>query len=319
MNIAKVLQARRRNWMQLERLCQRVAQKKLTAEEATQFTACYRAACADLALADAYQLPPGTVQYLHRLVGRAHNQLYRTQQFNVQSWAETLFVRAPQLIFNDYCVQFAFFLFWSIFIASAVLARSQAMWPNFAEEVLAKQATQKMEDDFANPLGTRPADVNFTMAAFYIRHNTGIGLKCFAGGLLLVPGLFTTIFNAANLGAAFGYMARPDVAAGKNFFEFVMAHGPFELTAIVLSAGAGLRLGVSWLSTGGLRRVDSLKVGARRAMPIIGAAAMLFFMAALIEGFVSPSAAPYWFKMGVALVSSGMLTFYFLFLGFPRE
>ena len=77
------------------------------------------------------------------------------------------------------------------------------------------------------------------MAGFYIQHNTGIGLQCFAWGLLVVPGMLVTMFNAITLGAAFGYMARPDVPEGENFFHFVTAHGPFELTAIVLSAGRG--------------------------------------------------------------------------------
>ena len=54
-------------------------------------------------------------------------------------------------------------------------------------------------------------------------------------------------------------------------------------------------------------------------MPIIGAMMVLFFMAALIEGFLSPSSAPYWIKAVVAILSSGALTFYFIILGFPRN
>ena len=45
----------------------------------------------------------------------------------------------------------------------------------------------------------------------------------------------------------------------------------------------------------------------------------MFFFAALIEGFVSPSGAPYWFKATIAVATSGMLAFYFVVLGFPRE
>jgi len=45
---------------------------------------------------------------------------------------------------------------------------------------------------------------------------------------------------------------------------------------------------------------------------------VMFFMAALIEGFLSPSAAPYWLKVFVAIVSSSLLAFYFVVLGFPR-
>ena len=51
----------------------------------------------------------------------------------------------------------------------------------------------------------------------------------------------------------------------------------------------------------------------------MGAAACLFLGAALIEGFVSPSGLPYGFKATVAVLSSGVLMFYFVVLGFPRR
>ena len=44
-----------------------------------------------------------------------------------------------------------------------------------------------------------------------------------------------------------------------------------------------------------------------QVMPVVGAAMVMFFLAALIEGFLSPSAAPYWVKICVALLSSGLL------------
>jgi hypothetical protein len=50
----------------------------------------------------------------------------------------------------------------------------------------------------------------------------------------------------------------------------------------------------------------------------MGAAAVMFFFAALIEGFLSPSGAPYWVKALIAIVSSSLLAFYFVVLGFPR-
>ena len=85
----------------------------------------------------------------------------------------------------------------------------------------------------------------------------------------------------------------------------------------VLSAGAGLRLGVSWLITHGLTRISSLQKAAQEAMPIMGAAMVMFFMAAMIEAFISPS--PLWWsiKAAVAVISSAMLMIYFVVLGFP--
>ncbi len=323
MKVAELLERRRRNWHELERLCQEMQTRRkrdMGAATVSKFAALYRAACADLALADAYQLPPNTVQYLHRLVGRAHNQLFRSRTFDIGEWGRVLLVDVPQRVFNDRCVQLAFCLFWGIFILSAILAYSQALWPEYAEHVLSTDGITELEENFRNPIEGRNPEENFFMAAFYIQHNTGIGLTCFATGLLVIPGLLTTIFNAGLLGAAFGYMARPEVydgGAGKHFFQFVTAHGPFELTAIVLSAGSGLRLGMSWISTGGFTREGSLRKTAEYALPIMGSAMVMFFLAALIEGFLSPTGAPDLLKQGVAVMSSGLLMFYFVILGFP--
>jgi uncharacterized membrane protein SpoIIM required for sporulation len=214
-----------------------------------------------------------------------------------------------------------FCVFWGLFILSAWLAYSKNAWPDFADQVLTQEGIQNLEEMYKNPINgaLRGGDENMLMAGFYRRHNTSIGLQCFAWGLLVVPGLLVTMFNAITLGAAFGYMARPDVPASQNFFEFVTAHGPFELTAIVLSAGAGLRLGLSWMMTGGLTRLSALMKAGREVLPIMGAAGVMFFMAALIEGFLSPSGAPYWAKASIAILSSSLLAFYFIVLGFPRR
>jgi uncharacterized membrane protein SpoIIM required for sporulation len=251
--VSELLHQRRQNWQELELLCEQVksSRRKLGPAQITRFAALYRAACADLALADAYQLPPNTVDYLHRLVGRAHNQLYRGRHFNLSSWAHLLLYVAPQRIFADRCIQIAFCAFWGVFILSAAMAYSKSLWPSYAEQILGQEMIDMLESNFKEPLKGRDIQANYAMAGFYIQHNTGIGLKCFASGLAVVPGIFICIFNASVLGASFGYMARPDVPEGVNFFHFVTAHGPFELTAIVLSAGSGLRLGLSWIFTDG--------------------------------------------------------------------
>ncbi len=320
MKVVEFLQQRRENWQELEQLCVQMesrSRRRMGAATIERFADLYRAACADLALADAYQLPPSTVQFLHRLVGRSHNQLYRSRSFDVASWGHYLLHVVPQRIFADPCLHVAFCVFWGIFMIAMYLSWSDE-WPRFAHTMLTPEYVDSLESNFANEIGGRNASVNPDMASYYIQHNTGIGLQCFAGGLLLIPGLLVTIFNAAHLGAAFGYMAQPTVSSGENFFHFVTAHGPFELTAIVMSSAAGLRLGLSWVRTNGLRRSDSLRQASRDAMPMMGSAMVMFFMAALIEGFLSPSASPYALKAAVACLSSGVLMFYFVVLGYPR-
>jgi uncharacterized membrane protein SpoIIM required for sporulation len=317
MKVAQLLEKRRQNWYELEQLCLRVG--SLNAAEYSRFSSLYRSVCADLALAESYQLPHNTVQYLHRLTGKAHNQLYRRSQFNLQRVMDVLFLEVPQLIFRDRAVQTAFGIFWGLFILSATLAYMKNQFPGYAEEMVTAEQLTQLEESFKDE-PDRPLEANMMMAAFYIQHNTGIGLRVFSWGLLVVPGLFELASNALQIGAMFGYMARPDVEEGRNFFHFVTAHGPFELTAIVLSAGAGLKLGMSWIAPGNLARIDSMRKVGREGLPIMGAAVVMFFFAALIEGFISPFALlPFWVKAGVSVLSTILLMFYFVVLGFPKD
>ncbi len=319
MNIGEFLDQRRENWQELERMCNQFRKLRATRDASVmiRFSELYRAACNDLAMADSYRLSPTTTAYLHQLVGRAHNQLYRAQRFQFQEWWRTIFYSAPKQIFADGCVHTCSMLFFGTFLLTAICAWSQNRFPNFAEFVLGQEAVDELEKMYDEPL-----DANFEhyilMSSFYIRNNTGIGLQCFATGPLIVPTLFTLVYNAAHIGTAFGYMARSDVPQGENFFPFVTAHGPFELTAIVLAAAAGLRLGLGLIRTNGLTRLDSLRFQAQNALPVMMASVVLFFGAAFTEGFISPSAIPYIFKAGWALASSFSLMVYFVVLGFPR-
>jgi uncharacterized membrane protein SpoIIM required for sporulation len=321
MKVAQLLDKRRGNWHELERLCERLTAPgvRFSYQEYARFAALYRAVCADLALAESYQLPMNTVQYLHRLVGRAHNLLYRRRKFDVQRILDMLFIEVPQRIFQDRAVQTAFVLFWGLFMLATVMAYSQQAFPQFAEEVLTSQGIEGLESNFKDS-PNRSLEANMMMAGFYIWNNTGIGLQCFSWGLLVIPGLFVLCTNALSLGAAFGYMSRPDVPAGENFFEFVTAHGPFELTAIVISAGAGLKLGMSWIAPGRFNRADAMRKAGTEALPIMGSAVVMFFLAAMIEGFISPVPfIPFWMKGAISAFSTLLLTFYFVVLGFPRD
>jgi uncharacterized membrane protein SpoIIM required for sporulation len=318
MKVSELLDRRREQWRELEELCRQMEGRRLRRSggaAVARFAGLYRAACADLALADAYQLPPELVDYLNLLIGRAHNQLYRSQTFRWREWGHTMFVELPYQLVCDRALWLAMVIFWGTFAVSLMLAFESR---RYTEQVVGEAGMAKIQEMYSKPVEGRDPDSSGLMAGFYVYHNAGIGLRCFAAGLLLgVGGLFATVFNSVQLGAVFGFMLTTEQRT--NFMHFVTAHGPFELTAIVFSAAAGMRLGFSLVSTGGLRRLDSLVRAAVDATPMMGAAVLLFSLAAMIEGFVSPSALPYAVKAAVGLFSAGLLLFYVVGLGLWRR
>ncbi len=326
MKVADLLESRRDQWQELDMLCARMEgsrRKKLGAAAMSRFATLYRAACADLALAESHQLPPNTVNYLHRLVGRSHNQLYRARSVDWAAVRHQLLVEVPRRLYTDATLRLAFVTFWGLFLFSWFLAAELKFpwsdtvpFPGFAEQVL-KGDAERLNDMYADWIDATLND-RVEMAGFYIYNNAGIGLSVFALGLAFgIGGMFATVLNAVALGTSFGFMMRGPNS--DNFFYFVTAHGPFELTAIVLSAAAGMHLGFALVRTRGFARKDSLRGAAKEAMPTMGAALVLFFLAAFIEAFVSPMNIPYEIKASVAVVTSGMMLFYFVILGQRAE
>jgi uncharacterized membrane protein SpoIIM required for sporulation len=319
MKVAELLESRLQNWRELEQLCLQLEhhrKQRAGAPSVARFATLYRAACADLALADAYQLPPNTVQYLHQLVGRAHNQLYLSRKFAYKRWLYEMIHLVPQRLFHDNCVRLAFFMFYGVFVASMIAAHLN---PAFADRVVGKEMLQQVEEMHADSISGTGFNEAQAGSAFYLTHNGTIGLRCFVFGILLgVGGIYETIFNAMILGTMFGHMIDAPEPSSSNFFQFVTAHGPFELTAIVLGAAAGMKLGFSIIFTQGYTRTASVRRAFREAIPSAVTAVILFGLAGVIEASLSPSTAPYALKAGVSVMSCAILVFYFVGLGYPR-
>ncbi|RXL63667.1 stage II sporulation protein M, partial [Citrobacter sp. AAK_AS5] len=79
----------------------------------------------------------------------------------------------------------------------------------------------------------------------------------------------------------------------------IVAHGVIELSVIFLAGGAGLYVADGILRPGLLSRREALvQHGAIAVQAILGSVPLLI-IAGLIEGFISPSALPWWVKTSV--------------------
>jgi uncharacterized membrane protein SpoIIM required for sporulation len=317
MRVADRLSQRESSWRQLEQLVDRLAESPLrrpSARDVLRLGQLYRGVCSDLMLAESHDLPRDTVAYLHGLVGRAHNALYRARGFRFRDWGKVLFDAAPRRLRCDPALRLAAAVFVASFLICALVAAAQ---PEFARQVVGDKFIEQIDHMYTRPVDSASengqARNDTLMAGFYIQHNTSIGLQCFAWGIFFGLGsLYQLLSNGMVLGTVFGHMAASPLAA--NFFTFVTAHSSFELTAIVVAGAAGLRMGWGLVDTQGQKRLTSLRREAANALPALSASVVLFVLAAFIEGFVSASPIPYWAKAGVAVVS-GLLIAAYLTLG----
>ena len=170
---------------------------------------------------------------------------------------------------------------------------------------------ERMYDPQAHKLGReRESETDILMFGFYIKNNISVAFRCFAGGLLLGIGtLLVLFFNGMFMGSIAGHLTRLDYV--DTFYPFVAGHGSFELTAIVFSGAAGLRLGYAILNPGQSSRLDSLRQAGRDVVPLLYGIVLMLVIAAFLEAFWSSNAAlPISVKYAVAAVLWGLVLLY---------
>lgn len=306
MDPGEFVRQRKSDWEELDRLCHILGRRRPTAEMVCRLSELYRAVCSDLACAESQQLAPELLDLLHRLVGHAHHVLYRHPQSLPREWLRTLFVLVPARVVRDKAFWLSFAVFWGLFFATLILARQSEA---FAVAVVGEDTLAMMDEMYSSVSFSEEMASPFKVG-FYIYNNMTVALECFALGILFVlPGLTILVFNAVFLGTIFGHMTV--AAQADTFFQFVTGHGPFELTAICLSAGCGMRLGFALLQPGELTRLASLRRATRQVAPILVMCGAFVVIAAVIEGTISPSAASYETKRLVAGVSLAAILAYF--------
>jgi uncharacterized membrane protein SpoIIM required for sporulation len=156
-----------------------------------------------------------------------------------------------------------------------------------------------------------PEAMRSTASAAILTNNIQVMFLTFAGGA--TAGLLTILvllLNGLQIGAVFGLLQAHGLTAG--LAEFVAAHGPIELSVIFLAGGCGLFMGDGLLRPGLLTRREALIQRTRTAVQLILGCVPLLILAGLIEGFISPSALPWWLKTLVGLISGLALYAYWL-------
>lgn len=274
-------------------------------EGAGTFARRYQSLARDLAVARSRGYSRRLVTRLNELVLRGHNRIYARRVgygaavrefvlagFPIRVRSAWRFVLASSLLFAGSLVG----------MAVTVLVNPEWVYSVMSAEQAA--ALEAMYDPSASVIGReRASDSDFAMFGFYVMNNVGISFQLFASGLLLGLGsAFYLVFNGLHIGAAAGHMVNSGFT--DTFSGFVAGHGPFELSAIVISGAAGLMLGYGLLAPGTMSRAASLQRAAREAVPLVLGAALMLLVAAFVEAFwssISAIGTPVKHAVGAAL------------------
>jgi len=317
------------DWDQLSELLETVEQagnraSRLGLQEQTraaELPRLYRNACHHLALARSRGYGPRLVGRLGRLVLRGHQALYRSRPPLWPALAEFLGGGFPRLVRSRWRAVLAAGL---LFFGPLLVMLATIQWfPQAVYTVIEPWQVgvieQMYQPDSNERLGqSRGSDSDIEMFGYYIRHNTGIGFRTFAGGLVWGLGtLFFLAYNGLVVGAIAGHLTQ--LGYIETFWGFVAGHSAPELSAIVLSGAAGLELGWALVAPGRRTRLRALRDSARVAVRLVYGAALLFLLAAFVEAFWSSMAGiPALFKYWVGALAWVLLWTYLLGAGRRR-
>lgn len=248
----------------------------------------YRRLCQHLALARQRQYSPDIIDRLNSLALRGHHALYGARHRGGQGWRRFVVSDFPRLVRAEKrLVLTAALLFYGPLVVLTVLLQ---YFPDFVHYLLSDRQLAHMRtmyDPTNLRIGMREADTSLAMFAHYIWNNVKIGFQTFATGTAFGLGtLFFLMFNGVTLGAVAGYLTH--IGFGTPFWSFVSGHAALELTAIVISGAAGLKLGMALIAPGLLTRKAALMAAARIAVRLMYGAALMFAAAAVVEAFWSP-------------------------------
>jgi uncharacterized membrane protein SpoIIM required for sporulation len=315
MTLDEFVASRQPSWARLEALLARAGGERvrLDAQELADLGRLYRHATADLALAQRDFAGQRVTVYLNQLVGRAHALLYRDQPLQWRRLRDFYAAGFPRLYRQHLpytTVAGLLFLLPAVVAFLVVSGRPDAVYT-----ILGPGIRDLVREVEAGRLWTEIApSVRSAAAAFILTNNIRVMFLTFAGGI--TAGLFTTYvlaLNGLHLGAIFGLLQVHGLTAG--LAEFVAAHGPIELSVIILAGGCGLSLGDGVLRPGLHSRREAVSQRAQAAVRLILGCVPLLVLAGLIEGFISPSALPWWVKLAVGLVTGLALHGYWLGVG----
>jgi uncharacterized membrane protein SpoIIM required for sporulation/uncharacterized RDD family membrane protein YckC len=294
---------------------QRNGLKSLGERRVRDFVAEYRSLSNDLARlrTAARDTEASELFYLSRLVGSAHNLLYRGRGTTIREAGRFIFQDVPREIRRSAgpILLAATLLFLpaivaavaviqkpsvaSIFIPAGMLDRAQAGVKRAAD------GTGYIED----PQVLRPV-----MASRIISNNVQVTFVAFAAGITAGIGtMLALVLNGVSFGGVIGLYQSKGILP--LLVAFVAPHGVLELSAICIAGGGGFLIAAAMLIPGRRTRRRALAENGRRAIMLIAGSTLLLLIAGTLEGLVSPI--PYWpleWKLSVSAITALLLYLY---------
>ena len=316
MTVDRFVEDRRARWARLENLISEANGRveRLAPSDVLELGRLYRSASSDLAVARRDFALDAATERLNDLVATAHALVYseaptsgrRLRRFFLHELPSS--VRANSRFTAVSLAAFAIPLLATFAIGLLLPEIAATALPPETRQHLAER---RLWTDI--PEGYRPL-----VGPLIIVNNVRVAVAAFAGGLTAgALTLYLLVANGAFLGTVLAVVQGYGLSGG--LLTFTAAHGPLEISCIVLSGGAGLRLAWALLRPGDSSRRDALRLAGAQAIRVMFLVIPALGVAGILEAFLSPSDAPIALKVTVGVVVGLALWSYIFLVGRPSR
>jgi uncharacterized membrane protein SpoIIM required for sporulation len=316
MNARELAREREPSWGELDGIVEEAARRGVSRVSAARLDALlhlYRATSADLSRLRALGADDAVTARINRLVLRAHAVVYRTPRKGVSISA---FYRRelPRLFRATWRYTFASFIVTLVF---ALLADfSVGAHPEVVSDLVGDAGREfsaaHEKGDFEDRFQAVPSPL---LSSLVTTNNIGVALKAFGFGITFGVGTaYVLAVNGAMLGGFTGSYRKAGLS--RELWMTILPHGVLEMSAIVVSGGAGFLVGAALLFPGRRKRLDALRDEAVRAAQLAAGLVPAFIVAGALEGFVTPSLVlPPAFKVALGAFAAAAFWAYLLAVG----
>ena len=240
----------------------------------------------DLGYAKTFYPGSRVTRYINSLASRMYLGIYQNRREGSNRLLRFFSHDVPLTVGKHHAVMLfsltVFILFFSVGFFSSIHD------DNFVRQVLGDGYVDMTEENIraGNPFNVYADSNPFTMWMRIMINNIMVSFSYFFKGILFgIPSITSLAQESIRIGA-FEHMFYVK-GLGAQAVITVLLHGMLELTAIIITCGAGVVMGTSYLFPGTGKRLDSLKRGAKDGVKIVVGLVPVFVVAALIEGYIT--------------------------------
>ena len=279
--------------------------RRLTYAEVLELSDLYQQSVNALSVARAISMDAALLTYLDALAARAYLVIYAPQE-SLRGLAADLFRHGfPQAVRRSWpalAIAAAALILGAL--AGAALITRDPTWyftlvaPDLADGRTPGASAAYLRSTLFDTGGDHQREVLSTLSAFLFSHNTQIAILTFALGVFaILPSFLLTFYNGLMIGAFWAIFARKELSF--DLFGWLSIHGVTEITALLMACAGGAQLGLAVLLPGQTSRSTALRERGGDAVKLVGLAALLLLIAALVEGFLRQIVQDTWLRLAI--------------------